>query len=406
MLESEAKGLLAADGLRTPQGRVVTTAEDAAQVAKDINRAVVIKAQIPTGGRMKAGGVKFADTPKAAAAVANDLFGRTILGFKVEALLVEEKLELATTNVGEVFAGVTYDGRTRRATLLASRAGGIEVETSHDTVQRSFSLLNDGAVPDYIGREVAAELGFTGQTFLRLSSVLTTLIKRFLEWDAILLEVNPLLLGADGQWVVADAHLELDDDAAFRHKDLLARLPLSCREANQRSEFERRAEEIDSADHRGVAGRLVPFGGDLGLLIGGGGASLTIMDAMLDVGLKPANYCEIGGNPSVWKIKELTKLILQQPGVHRLAVMMNVVSNTRVDLVARGVVKGTLELGRVPREAITAFRIPGSWEEEGQAILRHYGIPFYDRNATFNQVVQAIAEMDAIAVNKEMPWPS
>jgi len=397
VLEAEAKRLLAAGGLRVPRGQTVSTAEQARQVAQDLNGPVVIKVQIPTGGRMKAGGVKFADTPEAAAAVASDLLGRTILGFQVTKLLVEEKLNLATTNVGEVFVGVTYDGRTRRTTLLASRAGGIDVESNlesnHSTVQRNFSLLNDGEVPEYVGREVAAELGFTGQTFVRLSAVLTLLIKHFLEWDAILLEVNPLLLGADGQWVVADAHLELDDDAAYRHKDLLAQLPLSCQAADQRSEFERRAAEIDSADHRGVAGRLVPFGGDLGLLIGGGGASLTIMDAVLDAGLKPANYCEIGGNPSVWKIKELTKLILQQPGVRRLAVMMNVVSNTRVDLVARGVVKGALELGRVPREVITAFRIPGSWEEEGQAILRHYGVAFYDRNDTFDQVVAAIKEM-------------
>jgi succinyl-CoA synthetase beta subunit/citryl-CoA synthetase large subunit len=134
----------------------------------------------------------------------------------------------------------------------------------------------------------------------------------------------------------------------------------------------------------------VPFGGDLGLLIGGGGASLTIMDAILDAGLRPANYCEIGGNPSVWKIKELTKLILNQPNVKRLAVIMNVVSNTRVDLVARGVIKGVLELGREPRDVITVFRIPGSWEEEGRAILRHYGITFSDRDTSIDQAVEAI----------------
>lgn len=413
VLEFEAKSLLAERGLRTPRGQMVTTAEDAALAARTLNQPVVIKAQIPTGGRMKAGGVKFADTPEAAEAVAQDLLGRTILGFKVDTLLVEEKLALSEANLGEVFVGVTYDGRTRRAALLASRAGGIEVESNHNTIQRSFSLLNADGVPDYVGREVAAELGFTGAAFVRLSGVMTGLIKCFLEWDAILLEVNPLLFSADGQWVVADVHLELDDDAGYRHKDLPARIPRSTREADQRSEFERKAAEIDSADHRGVAGRLVPFGGDLGLLIGGGGASLTIMDAMLDAGLKPANYCEIGGNPSVWKIKELTKLILQQPGVSRLAVMMNVVSNTRVDLVARGVVKGVLELGRVPNEVITAFRIPGSWEDEGQAILKHYGIAFFDRNATFDQVVDQIkagvtpgAPADGAPTDKERAWQS
>jgi succinyl-CoA synthetase beta subunit/citryl-CoA synthetase large subunit len=128
----------------------------------------------------------------------------------------------------------------------------------------------------------------------------------------------------------------------------------------------------------------------LGLLIGGGGASLAIFDAVLEAGLNPANYCEIGGNPSVWKTKELTKLILSQPQVKRLAVIMNVVSNTRVDLVARGVIKGALELGREPRQVIAAFRVPGSWEDEGQAILRHYSVPFFGRETSLDQVVEAI----------------
>jgi succinyl-CoA synthetase beta subunit/citryl-CoA synthetase large subunit len=251
-------------------------------------------------------------------------------------------------------------------------------------------VLTVNGASDYSAWEVAAALGYSGQTLLRLSVVIIALIARFIEWDALLLEVNPLILDANGEWCVADVHLELDDDAAFRQQAMLARLPFSSHEANRRSDFERYASEIDGADHRGVAGRLVQFDGDLGLLIGGGGASLTIMDAVLDAGLKPANYCEIGGNPSVWKIKELTKLILSQPGVNRLAVMMNVVSNTRVDLVARGVIKGALESGREPREVIVAFRIPGSWEEEGKAILHHYGVPFFDRDADLDQVVEAI----------------
>ena len=134
----------------------------------------------------------------------------------------------------------------------------------------------------------------------------------------------------------------------------------------------------------------MPFDGNLGLLIGGGGASLTIFDAVLDAGLRPANYCEIGGNPSVWKIQELTKLILNQPQVERLAVIMNVVSNTRVDLVARGVIKGILQMGKQPSKVIAGFRIPGSWEDEGKAILSHYGVPYFGRETSIDQVVEAI----------------
>ena len=204
--------------------------------------------------------------------------------------------------------------------------------------------------------------------------------------DLAALGKAPTLLSAQG--------MAVHNDALFRHRDLVKRFDLASRGERPRTEFEQRAAEIDRADHRGVAGRMVHFDGDLGLLIGGGGASLATFDAVLDAGLQPANYCEIGGNPSVWKVKELTKLILSQPKVEKIAVIMNVVSNTRVDLVARGVIKGILELGGDPAVKIAAFRIPGSWEEEGYALLQHYGVQFYTRETSIDQVVTAIARQE------------
>ena len=384
VLEFEAKALLREQGLRTPKGQWVTSAEATAEAARDIGGPIVIKAQVPTGGRMKAGGVRFAETPEQAQAIAAELLVLTIKGLPVQALLVEEKI----ANTAEMFVSLTYDSEVRSAVLLASAAGGIEIESEAKLIRRLVPTLT--AASEFIGREVAAELGLAGAAFLDFGQIITRLLQAFAAWDALLLEVNPLVLDTSGRWCVADVHLELDDDAAHRQAPLRAKLPYSSAAADNRTDFERKAAEIDSADHRGVAGRLVPFPGNLGLLIGGGGASLTIMDAVLEAGLKPANYCEIGGNPSVWKIKELTKLILSQPGVDRLAVIMNVVSNTRADLVARGVIKGALELGLEPREVIAAFRIPGSWESEGQDILRHYGIAFYGRETSIDQVVEAM----------------
>ena len=384
VLEYEAKALLGSQGLPVPRGRSAANSDQAEAIAHELGGPVVVKAQIPIGGRMKAGGVLFADTPAEAAVLTRDLFNRRINGFPVEAVLVEARLAVAA----EIFVGATYDSTSRRAAILASRAGGIEVETAAQVIKRTFSVVYPA--PDYLGREIAAELGFAGQQLVRLGVIISQVARSFVQWDALLLELNPVVLDAGGQWWVADVHLELDDDAAYRQAALLAQLSHSRRSADRRSDFERKAAEIDSADHRGVAGRLIPFEGSLGLLIGGGGASLTIMDALLDAGLDPANYCEIGGNPSVWKIKELTRLILSQPQVKRLAVIMNVVSNTRVDLVARGVIKGILELGRDPRITIAAFRIPGSWENEGQAILSHYGVPFLGRETSIDQVVKAI----------------
>jgi succinyl-CoA synthetase beta subunit/citryl-CoA synthetase large subunit len=127
---------------------------------------------------------------------------------------------------------------------------------------------------------------------------------------------------------------------------------------------------------------------DLGLLIGGGGASLTAFDAIKRHGGRPANYCEIGGNPSVHKVAELTKLLLSRPGVNRIAVIMNVVSNTRVDLIARGVIKGILEAGRDPARTIAVFRVPGSWEDEGLKILQRYGVAFSDRTVSIDEAAR------------------
>jgi len=378
--------LLTARGIAIPPGLTITRPSEAEPAAASIGGAVVVKAQVPIGGRMKAGGIRFAQSPQEAAAAAGDLLGTAIRGFPVDAVLIETKLDVAA----EVFVAVTYDSAARSAVVLVSLAGGIEIEASqpgHITTW-PFSMLNSPS--EYFSREIAASLGLTGPTLMGLARLIDRLIRCFTQWDALLLELNPIILDKQGRWWAADVHLELDDDAAFRQKSLLALLPRSVQTAQRRSDFEQRAVEIDSADHRGVAGRLVPLGGSLGLLIGGGGASLTVLDAVLDAGLEPANYCEIGGNPSVWKIKELTKLILSQPQVTRLAVIMNVVSNTRVDLVARGVIKGVLELGRDPREAIAVFRIPGSWEDEGQAILRHYGVPYFGRETSIDQVVRAI----------------
>lgn len=384
VLEHEAKTLLRSQGLPVPQGRIAHTPQETAEAVQELGKATIIKAQVPIGGRMKAGGIQFATLPTTAAEVAKALLGRDLRGFPVEHVLVEEKLEIAA----EVYIAVSYDDVARGGVILAGATGGIDIEDAENICRYEFSLLQPFS--DYMGRQVAAQMGLAGQRLVQVGTIITQLAAAFLQWDALLLECNPIILDQSGKWWIADVHLELDDDALYRQPQLLENLPVSRALANRRSAFEQQAIEIDRADHRGVAGRLIPFGGSLGLLIGGGGASLTVMDAILNAGLKPANYCEIGGNPSVWKIKELTKLILSQPNVEKLAVIMNVVSNTRVDLVARGVIKGILEMGREPREIISVFRIPGSWESEGQLILEHYGIPYFGRETTIDQVVQAI----------------
>ena len=156
---------------------------------------------------------------------------------------------------------------------------------------------------------------------------------------------------------------------------------------------------IDAADHRGVIqGKDHGFDGNLGLVIGAGGGSLTLTDAVRSQGGKPANYSEIGGNPSVSKSCGLAKEVLQKDGVEKIAVMMSIVSNTRVDIVARGVIKACLELDKDPAETIAIFRIPGAWEDEGFKILDRYGVEYCDRSVSMWEAAgRAVAKVQGDA---------
>ena len=387
LLEYESKTLLKEAGVGIPRGQVVQSAAEAADVARQLGCPVVLKPQIPAGGRGKAGGLAFVSTPEESMPAAEHLLSQPLRGYEVRSLLVEEQVDIER----ELFLSITYDSHAKRAVLLASQSGGVEIE-SHSEGVRRYPISLRQAWPSFRSREIASDLGLGGKSLLVLTGTIDRLVRIFLELDALLVEVNPLVSTGDGRFVALDAHLELDDDGIYRHQDLIDRFGLTGRGSRPLTEFERKAREIDSADHRGVAGRVVEFDGDLGLIIGGGGASLTAFDAVLDAGLKPANYCEVGGNPSVWKVQELTKLLLKQPRIDKIAVISNVVSNTRVDLVARGLIKGILQSGRDPAQTVVAFRMPGSWEDEGFVILRRYGVPFYTREVSIDQVVDKIIE--------------
>jgi succinyl-CoA synthetase beta subunit/citryl-CoA synthetase large subunit len=281
----------------------------------------------------------------------------------------------------------------KQPVAIFSQEGGVDIEEmanrSQEKVKREgFSVSK--RLPQYRARAIISDAGVSGKLLLSLGSVLSRLSDVFLDYDATLAEINPLALTEDGKLIALDCHLDIDDDALFRQKDALQKQnePNRYEGGKSLTDFERKAAEIDNLDYRGVAGRVIEFDGTLGLIIGGGGASLTAFDAIQQHGGKPANYCEIGGNPSVLKVKELTKHILSKPNVEKIAVIMNVVSNTRVDLVARGVVKGILEAGKLPSETLTVFRVPGAWEQEGFKILSKYGVRYCDRTASIDEAAR------------------
>jgi len=388
LLEFESKAILNQYQIVTPSRTVVEP-----QDKLDIGLPVKLKAQIPIGGRGKAGGILGASTMDEANAGIEQLRSTWIRGYKANKILVEEKTEIEC----EFYLAVTYDTVAKSPMAIFSAEGGIEIEalterTPQKIRSEHFSIRS--GLPQYRAREIISETGISGRLLLGLGTILSRLADVFLDFDATLAEINPLALTPDGRLIALDCHLEIDDDAVFRHANLVEIAKDDGRfEAERRiTDFERKAAEVDQLDHRGVAGRVIEFGGNMGLIIGGGGASLTAFDAVQFHGGQPANYCEIGGNPSVLKVKELTRLLLSKPNVEKIAVIMNVVSNTRVDLVARGIVKGILEAGKDPAETVAAFRIPGAWEEEGFKILSKYGVPFLDRTASIDDAARVAVE--------------
>jgi succinyl-CoA synthetase beta subunit/citryl-CoA synthetase large subunit len=395
--EFEAKALLGKYGVPLPKGsRVARDGAQAEEIAREIAGPVVLKAQVLTGGRMKAGGVLFADEPAEARKHAERILGLEINGHRSIGVLVESRAPVAQ----EYYLGVTWDGVRKLPVLILSDVGGIDVEGVAEKhpehiAKRHFSTLHPFS--EFIAKETVASLGISGGHLNRLTQIASRLVRLFSAHGLTLAEINPLARLEDGSFVCLDGHVDLEDEARDRQKDLLRELgidPEEKRQARPPTTFEIEGEKVDLVDHRGVAGRVVEFDGDLGLVIGAGGGSLTLFDAIRRHGGRPANYCEIGGNPSVAKTCGLTKLILSKPGVRKIAVMMNVVSNTRVDIVARGVIKGVIESGHEPSEKIAIFRIPGSWEQDGFKILEKYGVEYCDRSVSMYEAAgRAVAKM-------------
>jgi succinyl-CoA synthetase beta subunit len=373
-----------------------TRAADARKAAERIGGAVVIKSQVLTGGRMKAGGIKFADTPEEAEAHARDVLELKINGHVPRGVLVDPRAEVEQ----EFYAGVVWDGTAKRPLMLFSDMGGIDIEevaAKHPGHVGRGHVSNLLPISDFEAKQVIAATGVSGSVLNRATPILAWLARLFRDRDMTLAEINPLARLADGSFVALDAHMEMEDEAKPRQKALLEGTleiaPDDTREPYEPSEFERNVRAIDSADHRGVIqGRDHGFDGNLGLVIGAGGGSLTLTDAVRSQGGRPANYTEIGGNPSVSKACGLAKQVLMKDGVERIAVMMSIVSNTRVDIVARGMIKACLELDREPGETIAIFRIPGAWEDEGYKILDRYGIEYCDRSVSMWEAARRAVE--------------
>ena len=314
-------------------------------------------------------------------------------GRKPKGVLVQKKPPAAA----EYNLSVTYDGLRKLPVMTASSmAGNVEAiadEHPDRVVRRHFSALLPFS--DYLAKELVADLGLVGPDLTRMTAIVSRLARLFLRYDLTQADISLLVKLDDGTFAALNCYLDMEVEGRPRQKGVLDELgiqPGDSRTVREPTQFEIEGAKIDAEDPRGVVGPVIEFDGNIGLVIGAGGGSLTLTDAVRKRGGRPANYAAIGGNPSVKKAQRLTKLVLSKPGVEKIAVMSNVVSNTRADLVARGVIKGVLELGFDPADKIAIFRVPGAWEADAFKILQKYGVEYCDRSVSISEAARRAVE--------------
>ncbi len=390
LLEHQSKNLLSNFGLVFTEPTPVESMGEVRAAVERVGLPAALKAQTPFGGRGNIGAVRFAETVDQAVTAAEVLLGMDVRGTTVEVISIEPKLNYER----EFYVGITWDTVAKLPVALLSLAGGVDVESARsDQVARQPFDPWMGLAP-YKGREMAAEVGLTGKILVGVGDTLAKLSQTFLTCDGITMEINPLVVTKDETLIGLDARVEIEDEAVYRQRERLEPLGELTMTAAGRppTPLELEAQGIDATDHRGVAGRVVEFDGDLALLIGGGGASLTVFDAIKAHGGNPANYCEVGGNPTEEKVAAITSLLLSKPGVKGMAVIMNVVNNTRADVIARGVVMGVEDAGKKPAETISLFRVPGNWEAEAREIMEAAGVEVYGREVSLDAAARLAVE--------------
>ena len=390
LLEHQSKKLLSNFGLVFTESTSVDSMSEVRAAVERVGLPTVLKAQTPFGGRGNIGAVKFVETVDQAITAAEDLFGMDLRGTTVDVISIEPRLNYDR----EFYVGITWNTVAKLPVALLSLTGGVDVEDAQsDQVARQPFDPWTGLAP-YRARGLAAEGGLTGKTLVEVGEILVKLSQAFVACDAVTMEINPLVVAKYEKLIGLDARVEIEDEAVYRQRERLEPLGELTMTAAGRppTSLELEAQRIDTRDHRGVAGRVVEFDGDLALLIGGGGASLTVFDAIKAHGGNPANYCEVGGNPTEEKVAAITSLLLSKPGVKGVAVIMNVVNNTRADVIARGLLMGVEDVGRKPAETISLFRVPGNWEAEAREIMEAAGVEVYGREVSLDAAARLAVE--------------
>ncbi len=363
--EYQAKAILAKYDVPVPRGEVAYTVEEAEAAAKKLGGSVVVKAQIHAGGRGKGGGVKIAQNASEAAEIAKKMLGMTLVthqtgpeGRVVQRLLIEETLPIER----ELYLGIVLDRAVGESMFMASKAGGMEIEEvaaqTPELILRE-PLFDGSPLQPFQARKLAFGMGIPAATVNTAATAMIALSKAYLAIDASLAEINPFILTKDGKIYALDAKITLDDNALYRHKDLM-----ESRDLNEEDPLEVEASRFGL--------NYIKLDGNIACMVNGAGLAMATMDIIKYAGGRPANFLDVGGGANKEQIKNAFRILLSDASVK--AVLINIFGGIlRCDTLANGVVSAAGELGiRIP----VVIRMEGTNVELGRQILTESGFNF------------------------------
>jgi succinyl-CoA synthetase beta subunit len=380
--EYQAKALIGQYGIPVPRGKVASTAAEAGEIAAEIGCKVVIKAQVYAGGRGKAGGIKTVNSPKEAEKAASQLIGTRLVthqtgpeGVPVSKVLVEEASDVAR----ELYLSILVDGTSRLPMMMSSEAGGMEIEeVAKSAPEKIFKSYNDPAIgfQPFQGRKLAYEMNLDGGKIGEATRLMTNLYKVFIDKDCSLAEINPLVVTADEKLLALDAKLNFDDNALYRHEDILE---LQDKEQEEPLEIQARDWGINN---------YVKMDGDIGCMVNGAGLAMAVNDLIQYCGGRAANFLDIGTFNNTDRVVNSFKMFVADPRIK--AVLVNIFGGmARVDVIAKGIVEAYQQMN-IPFPVV--IRLAGTNLEEGQHILAESGISFIQAKDFYdvaNKVVKA-----------------
>ncbi len=349
--EYQSKQLFAINGIPIPNGRIAVTSQEAKQIAEELGSRVIVKSQVLVGGRGKAGGIRLAKSPEEAEEVASQILSMEIKGLPVRKVLVDEAAQIEE----EIYLGITIDRAIRKPVMMASSAGGVDIEeVARTTPEKIIKVHIDPllGLRDYQTRYIAGGIDLPRELWRSFGKIANGLWKTYQENDSTLAEINPLIITADQHLLAVDGKMIIDDNALFRHSNLAEMRDLDIEAA---SEIEARKYGLS----------FIKLDGNIGCMVNGAGLAMTTMDIIKLFGGEPANFLDIGGGAGADKVEAALRIILADSNVK--AVLFNVFGGiTRGDEVARGILSA---LSGINTNVPMVARLVGTNAEEGRRIL-------------------------------------